>query len=86
MAVVDNGRVEVVSVRFTKRIRELVKQVADARGLDESDVIRELVHRHLASLSYLTDEEKKALGVVVRVRANATQKNRPREPWTRGSS
>jgi len=41
-----------------------VRQVAQARGLDESDVIREAVHQKLASLSFLTDTEKKALGVM----------------------
>lgn len=63
MAMNDDGRVEVVSVRFTRRVRELVKQVADARGVDESDVIRELIHRHLAALSFLIDDEKKTLGI-----------------------
>ena len=59
----DAGRVEVVTVRFTKRIRELVRQVAQVRGLDESDVIREAVHEKLALLSFLTEDKKKALGV-----------------------
>ena len=63
MVMSGDGRVEVVTVRFTKRIRELVRQVAQAKGVDESDVIREAVHRQLASLSFLTDNEKKALGV-----------------------
>jgi len=64
MATSDNGRLETVSVRFTRRIRELIKQVADARGSDESTVIRQAVHQELARLSFLTDAEKKALGVV----------------------
>jgi hypothetical protein len=59
-----NGKAEVVHVRFSKRIRDLVKQVAQARGTDESDVIRHAVHEQLARLSFLTDDEKKALGVV----------------------
>jgi len=54
---------ENVTVRFSRHIRDLVKQVAQARGMDESDVIREAVHQKLASLSFLTDDEKKALGV-----------------------
>jgi predicted transcriptional regulator len=57
-----NGRLEVVTVRFTKRVRDLIKQVADARGSDESAVIRQAVHEQLARLSFLTDDEKKALG------------------------
>ena len=54
---------ENVTVRFSKRIRDLVRQVAQARGMDESDVIREALHQKSASLSFLTDDEKKALGV-----------------------
>jgi len=64
MASSDNARLETVSVRFTRRIRDLIKQVADARGSDESTVIRQAVHQELARLSFLTDDEKKALGIV----------------------
>jgi len=64
VAVCDvNGKAEVVHVRFSKRIRDLVKQVADARGSDESAVIRQAVHLELARLSFLTNDEKKALGI-----------------------
>lgn len=65
MAVNDKGTAldVLVSVRFSKRIRDLVKQVAQARGVDESDVIRQAVHEQLARLSFLSDDEKKALGV-----------------------
>jgi len=63
MATDDNGRLEVVTVRFTKRIRELMKKVADARGSDESTLIRQAVHQELARLNFLTNDEKKALGV-----------------------
>jgi hypothetical protein len=64
MATDDNGRLEIVSVRFTKRIRGIVRKVAEARGSDESAFIRQLVHQELARLNFLTDEEKKALGVL----------------------
>jgi len=63
MAVKDNGHLEVISVRFTKRIRNLIDKVAKARGSDVSSVIRQAVHQELARLSFLTDEEKKALGL-----------------------
>jgi hypothetical protein len=63
MATDANGRLEVVTVRFTKRVRDLIKQVAEARGSDESAVIWQAVHLELARLSFLTDDEKKALGV-----------------------
>jgi len=65
MATVDNGRTEIVAVRFTRRVRDLIKQVADARGSDESAVVRQAVHEQLARLSFLTDDEKKALGLTV---------------------
>ena len=65
MATKDNGRSETLSTRFTKRIGDLISEVAQARGIDESDFIRESVHLRLASLSYLSDAEKKALGVTV---------------------
>jgi predicted transcriptional regulator len=65
MARDDNGQLEVVSVRFTKRIRDIIKQVAEARGSDESTVIRQAVHQELARLSFLTNNEKKALGLSV---------------------
>lgn len=63
MATKNNGRLEVVSVRFTKRIRDLIRKVANARGSDESTFIRQAVHQELARLSFLTDDEKKALGI-----------------------
>jgi len=63
MAVKDNGHLEVISVRFTKRIRNLIDKIAKARGSDVSSVIRQAVHQELARLSFLTDEEKKALGL-----------------------
>ena len=54
---------EILSVRFSKRIRDLVRQIAQARGVDESDVVRQAVHQELARLSFLTEAEKKALGI-----------------------
>jgi len=39
--------------------------VAQARGVDESDVVRQAVHQELARLSFLTDNEKKALGAAM---------------------
>jgi predicted transcriptional regulator len=63
MAMKDNSHLEVISVRFTKRIRNLIDKVAKARGSDVSSVIRQAVHQELARLSFLTDEEKKALGL-----------------------
>jgi len=56
----------VMKVKLTKRIHGFLKQAAHTRGMSESDFIRELVHRELARLSFLSDDEKKALGVIAR--------------------
>jgi len=42
---------------------ELIKKVCEARGEDLSDFVRRSVKMELARLSYLSDEEKKALGM-----------------------
>ena len=42
---------------------KLVKQVAKDRGEDLSDFVRRAVKTELARLSYLSPEEKKALGL-----------------------
>ena len=48
--------------RIPKKDYELIKQVAKKRGMALVDLMRELVKRELARLSYLPEEEKKALG------------------------
>ena len=48
--------------RLDKRTYELIKKVAKDRGMDLADLMRELVKRELARLSYLSEEEKKSLG------------------------
>jgi hypothetical protein len=42
---------------------ELLKKVSKDRGEDVSDFVRRAVYKELASLSFLSDEQKKALGV-----------------------
>jgi len=42
---------------------ELLKKVCKARGEDVSDFVRRSVRKELARLCYLSDEDKKALGV-----------------------
>ena len=48
--------------RIPKNDYELIKQVAKYRGMDLADLLRELIRRELARLSYLPEEEKKAIG------------------------
>jgi hypothetical protein len=42
---------------------DLVKKVCRFRGEDLSDFVRRSVKKELARLSYLSEEEKKALGI-----------------------
>jgi hypothetical protein len=42
---------------------ELLKQICKARGEDLSDFVRRAVKTELARLSYLSEDEKKALGL-----------------------
>jgi uncharacterized protein (DUF1778 family) len=53
----------VVGVRVTPGDRELLSKVSKARGEDVSDFVRRAIKKELASLSYLPDEDKKALGI-----------------------
>lgn len=62
----DDGKVrreKFVGVRFDRATHELVKQVTIAQGIDISDFIRNSVRRELARLSFLPEEDKKALEV-----------------------
>jgi uncharacterized protein (DUF1778 family) len=51
----------VIFARMDEKEVQLIKKVAKARGEDLSDFVRRAVKKELARLSYLTDEEKKAL-------------------------
>lgn len=52
-----------IGVRITPRDRQLLDKVCRARGEGLSSFIRRSIRKELASLSFLTAEEKKALGV-----------------------
>lgn len=64
----------VVFARMPKKRVELLKKVCKARGEDLSDFVRRAVKMELARLSYLNDEEKKALGL-----APTSRRERPQE-------
>ena len=53
----------VIGIRISKKTRALLDEVCGLRGEDISDFVRRAILKELASLSYLTDREKKALGV-----------------------
>ena len=53
----------VIGVRMTQATKKLLEKVSKNRGEDVSDFVRRSVLKEFASLGYLSDEEKKALGV-----------------------
>ena len=60
--------VKVVGVRVTEDLYSKLGTVCDARGEDVSDSIRGAVLKELASLSFLSEDQKKALGIRVKSR------------------
>jgi len=52
-----------IGFRVEPEFAELLAKVAYERGEDLSDFVRRAVRTELARLSYLSDSEKKALGV-----------------------
>ena len=53
----------IAGVRLTPEIDDLLREVSSARGEDVSDFMRRAILRELASLSFLSETQKKALGV-----------------------
>ncbi|MEM2249313.1 MAG: ribbon-helix-helix protein, CopG family [Candidatus Aenigmatarchaeota archaeon] len=53
----------VVFARMKKEDVELLKRICEARGEDLSDFVRRAIYKELASLSFLSEEQKKALGM-----------------------
>ena len=53
----------VIFARMPKEHVELIKQVSRARGEDLSDFVRRSILKELASLGFLSDDQKKALGI-----------------------
>ena len=51
-----------IGVRMTDELADLLREVSKARGEDVSDFVRRSILRELASLSFLSDSRKKALG------------------------
>jgi len=52
-----------IGVRIPQEDKTLLEKVCKARGEDLSDFVRRSIRKELASLSFLSAEEKKALGV-----------------------
>lgn len=53
----------VIYARMDEEEIHLIRSVVKARGEDISDFVRRAVKRELARLSYLSQEEKKALEI-----------------------
>jgi len=54
-----------IGVRLTQELYSLLSRVAESRGEDVSDFVRRAVYKELAGLSYLPEDQKKALGIPV---------------------
>ena len=61
---VTNELSETFTFRLSKRDAELLRMISEAKGIDASDFVREALRRRFAELAFLSQEEKKALGVV----------------------
>lgn len=53
-----------ISLRLRPEDLQVVDSVCRARGETRANFIRRAIRRELASLNYLNEEERKALGVV----------------------
>jgi uncharacterized protein (DUF1778 family) len=52
-----------IFARMPQQDLELIRKICKARGEDLSDFVRRAVYKELASLNFLSDNEKKALGI-----------------------
>jgi uncharacterized protein (DUF1778 family) len=52
----------ILSVRVSREKKTLLERICRIRGEDMSDFVRRSILKELANLSYLSDEERKALG------------------------
>jgi len=52
-----------IGVRIPAEDRELLDKVCKARGEDLSDFVRRSIRKELASLGFLSNDQKKALGI-----------------------
>lgn len=52
-----------IGVRIPQEDKALLEKVCKARGEQVSDFVRRSVRKELASLSFLSSDEKKALGI-----------------------
>jgi len=53
----------IIFARMPQSDVELIKKISKARGEDLSDFVRRAIYKELADLSFLPDDQKKALGI-----------------------
>jgi len=56
---------KIVGVRITENLYSKLVTTSEARGEDVSDFVRRAILKELASLSFLSNDQKKALGIKV---------------------
>ena len=54
---------KVIGIRVPDSLYGKLRTVSNARGEDVSDFVRRAILKELASLSFLSDDQKKALGI-----------------------
>ncbi|MDY6966614.1 MAG: hypothetical protein SVM80_11740 [Halobacteriota archaeon] len=59
----EKAEISIIGAKFRRRDAELIREVARLRGGSVSDFLRYAVLKELARLSYLSEDEEKALGV-----------------------
>lgn len=52
-----------IHTRVPQKIKKILKDVCTRRGESEADFLRRSLLKELADLGFLTDEDKKALGI-----------------------
>lgn len=70
---------QLVATRVEPQILEWLDEVAKARGISRSDLLRLLIKEELARLSFLPDNVKKALGVPPDMRSANSKERRVEE-------
>ena len=64
---------EIIGAQFDRRTAKLLREVCSDRGEGISSFVRRAVRKELASLSYLSDREKKSLGSPVELEVQQQQ-------------
>ena len=58
-----SNTIKILAARVPEALHQQVKEISRDRGEDVSDFIRRAVLRELGRLSFLSDEQKKALEI-----------------------